>query len=58
MVCPASPALGDTALQRTLYTIGYQGAQIGDLINALKAAGVERLVDVREAPISRRRDFA
>ena len=41
-----------------LYTIGYQGAQIGDLIVALKAAGVQCLVDVREAPISRKRDFA
>lgn len=45
-------------MQRALYTIGYQGAQIGDLINALRAAGIQCLVDVREAPISRKRDFA
>lgn len=45
-------------MQPALYTIGYQGAQIADLMNALKAAGVQCLVDVREAPISRKRDFA
>jgi len=51
-------ALGVSALQQALYTIGYQGAQISDLIDALRAAGVRCLVDVREAPISRKRDFA
>ena len=50
--------MGDAALQSALYTIGYQGAQIGRLIDALKGADIQWLIDVREAPISRKPDFA
>ncbi|WP_210191682.1 MULTISPECIES: DUF488 domain-containing protein [Rhodomicrobium] len=38
-------------------TIGYEGAAIEDLIATLKSAGVTRLLDVREAPYSRREEF-
>ncbi len=41
-----------------LYTIGYQGASIEGFIAALKAAGVETLIDVRAVPASRRREFS
>lgn len=43
----------------TLYTIGYEQHKTPDsLVMALKSAGIERLLDVRELPISRRRGFA
>ncbi|HEX5450535.1 MAG TPA: DUF488 domain-containing protein [Gaiellaceae bacterium] len=43
----------------TLFTIGYEEHQTpASLIRALKRAGVRRLVDVRELPLSRRRGFS
>lgn len=39
-------------------TIGYEGATVGDLIAALSAAGVATVIDVREAPVSRRKGFS
>lgn len=41
-----------------LFTIGYQGSTPSDLIARLRDAGVERVVDVRELPLSRRRGFS
>jgi uncharacterized protein (DUF488 family) len=41
-----------------LATIGYQGASVEDFIATLKAASVERLLDVRALPWSRRSEFA
>lgn len=41
-----------------LFTIGYQGSTPTDLIDRLRDAGVERVVDVRELPLSRRRGFS
>ncbi|MBK1660763.1 DUF488 domain-containing protein [Paracraurococcus ruber] len=41
-----------------LFTIGYEGATPDALVAALRAAGVTRLVDVRELPNSRRPGFA
>lgn len=40
-----------------LFTIGYEGAALSDFIAALQAAGVTRLIDVRETPYSRRKEF-
>jgi uncharacterized protein (DUF488 family) len=43
----------------TLFTIGYeQHRSPASLIDALCGAGVRRLVDVRELPLSRRRGFS
>lgn len=43
----------------TLLTIGYEmHREPASLVAALQAAGVERLVDVRELPLSRRRGFS
>jgi uncharacterized protein (DUF488 family) len=43
----------------TVFTIGYeQHATPSTLIDALRSAGVRRLVDVRELPLSRRRGFS
>jgi uncharacterized protein (DUF488 family) len=41
-----------------LYTAGYEGRAIDEFLDALAQAGVERLVDVRELPLSRRRGFS
>lgn len=41
-----------------LYTIGYQGFTLDPFIDRLIAAGVERVVDVREIPISRKPGFS
>ncbi len=41
-----------------LYTIGYEGTDIDRFVATLKAAGVERLADVRAVPISRKKGFS
>ena len=40
-----------------LYTIGYEGAVVDDLIATLRRAGVADLIDVRANPYSRRPEF-
>lgn len=42
----------------TIFTIGYEGATLSDFIATLKAAQVERVIDVRELPQSRRAGFS
>lgn len=39
-------------------TIGYEGASVDRFVATLKSAGVTRLLDVRELPLSRRRGFS
>jgi uncharacterized protein (DUF488 family) len=46
------------AVSPRLLTVGYEGRSLDELVDALRAAGVERLVDVRELPLSRRRGFS
>ena len=41
-----------------LATIGYEGASLGDFIATLAAAGVKRVIDVREVAQSRRPGFS
>lgn len=41
-----------------LFTIGYEGATMDEFLAALKAAGVERVIDVRALPLSRRPGFS
>jgi uncharacterized protein (DUF488 family) len=41
-----------------LATIGYEGASLERFLAALKAADVDTVLDVRELPWSRRREFA
>ena len=41
-----------------IFTIGYEGATVPEFISALKQAGVERLIDVRALPLSRRPGFS
>ena len=41
-----------------IFTIGYEASTQPDLIAALKASGVERLIDVRAVPLSRKPGFS
>jgi uncharacterized protein (DUF488 family) len=41
-----------------LYTAGYEGLSLDDLLVRLRAHGIRMLADVREAPISRKRGFS
>ena len=41
-----------------IFTIGYEGTAVGEFLAALQAAGVERVVDVRALPLSRRPGFS
>lgn len=41
-----------------IFTIGYEGAAVGEFVAALKKAGVERVIDVRALPLSRRPGFS
>jgi uncharacterized protein (DUF488 family) len=41
-----------------IFTIGYEGATMGEFLAALQAAGVQRLIDVRAVANSRRPGFS
>lgn len=41
-----------------MFTIGYEGTTVPEFIAALKGAGVERVIDVRALPLSRRPGFS
>lgn len=41
-----------------IFTIGYEGATMGELLVALQDAGVEQVIDVRAVPNSRRPGFS
>ena len=44
--------------QTRIFTIGYEGATQAELIAALRQAGVERVIDVRAVPLSRKPGFS
>ena len=41
-----------------IFTIGYEGATVPEFLAALRKAGVERVIDVRGLPLSRRPGFS
>lgn len=41
-----------------LFTIGYQGRDLTSFVQQLRDHGVRYLIDVRESPFSRQRDFS
>jgi uncharacterized protein (DUF488 family) len=41
-----------------IFTIGYEGATVGEFVDVLRKAGVERVIDVRALPLSRRPGFS
>ena len=57
-VANETPGAYERSMSERLFTIGYQGRTVEDLVRALRAAGVERVIDVRELPLSRRRGFS
>jgi uncharacterized protein (DUF488 family) len=49
--------LKGAAKMKKVYTIGYQGMNIDEFIRALKAHGIEMVMDVRSKPASRNSSF-
>lgn len=45
-------------MRRKLWTIGYTGYSIDEFCEVLSQNGIERLVDIREIPISRKAGFS
>lgn len=43
---------------KTLYTIGYEGADIAAFISTLAEAGVRTVADIRDVPVSRKKGFS
>jgi uncharacterized protein (DUF488 family) len=43
---------------RKLFTVGYEGRSPEEFVQILSKAGVRRVIDVRELPLSRRRGFS
>jgi len=41
-----------------IFTIGYEGTTVPEFVAALQKAGVERVIDVRALPLSRRPGFS
>jgi uncharacterized protein (DUF488 family) len=41
-----------------IFTIGYEGATVSEFLAALQTAGIERVIDVRALPLSRRPGFS
>jgi len=41
-----------------IFTIGYEGATVSEFLAALNEAGIERVIDVRALPLSRRPGFS
>lgn len=41
-----------------IFTIGYEGATMAEFLAALGNAGIERLIDIRALPLSRRPGFS
>jgi uncharacterized protein (DUF488 family) len=41
-----------------IFTIGYEGATMAEFIGALQRSGVQRVIDVRALPLSRRPGFS
>src|SRR5436190_2393643 len=41
-----------------IFPIGYEGATVGEFLDALRSAGVQRVIDVRALPLSRRPGFS
>lgn len=42
----------------TVFTVGYEGRSVDDFVAMLRAAKIDRVIDVRALPLSRRRGFS
>lgn len=45
-------------MSQTLFTLGYEGLAMEQFLATLAANGIERVIDIRELPLSRRRGFS
>ena len=45
-------------MTQSLYTIGYEGSTIEDVLATLESAEIDSVIDVREVPISRKAGFS
>ncbi|MDB4957000.1 MAG: hypothetical protein JWO36_4569 [Myxococcales bacterium] len=45
-------------VRTALFTIGYEGRALDELLGILAANKIDRLIDVRDLPLSRRRGFS
>ena len=45
-------------MKTALFTIGYEGRALDEILAALAAAKIDRLIDIRALPLSRRRGFS
>jgi len=43
---------------KRIATIGYEASSIDEFVGQLQAAGVKRLIDIRELPLSRKKGFS
>jgi uncharacterized protein (DUF488 family) len=43
---------------KTVFTTGYEGKEINEFLNYLNEYSIQRVVDVREIPLSRKRGFS
>lgn len=53
-----SPAVGLQSVPSTMYTIGYEGLTIDGVLAMLLRAGIQRILDVRRNPVSRKYGFS
>jgi uncharacterized protein (DUF488 family) len=42
----------------TVFTVGYEGRSVDDFVSLLRARRIDRVIDVRALPLSRRRGFS
>jgi uncharacterized protein (DUF488 family) len=58
----SSPTVGSRGTKsmatQPLYTIGYEGSSLEAFTTILRQVGVERLIDIRRVPVSRKRGFS
>ncbi|WP_084250222.1 DUF488 domain-containing protein [Sphingomonas mali] len=45
-------------MRSTLYTIGYEGAEISLFLSVLRECNVQRVIDIRDVPVSRKPGFS
>src|SRR5262245_54449358 len=53
-----SPRPSPKVMSMRIFTIGYEATTMAEFLAALKGAGVERVIDVRALPLSRRPGFS
>ena len=48
----------DSNRRKILYTVGYEGRSLYEFISCLKSSKIDLVLDVREAPVSRKKGFS